>query len=56
MQLDINGNWPQFALVERPEPDSVKLALIDRRMSNPYRYLDGAKKDFIGVYVRRDNS
>ena len=54
MQLDINGNWPQFAIVNRLEDDKVRLSLIDRRMSNEYRYLDGAKKDFVGVYLRDD--
>ena len=54
MQLDINGNWPQFAIVNREEDNKVKLSLIDRRMSNEYRYLDGSKKDFVGVYLGGD--
>ena len=52
MQLDINGNWPQFAVVDEFGSEEPGLRLVDRRMSNQGRYANGSKKDFIGVYVR----
>ena len=51
MQLDINGNWPQFAIVENFD-EGLILKLMDRRMSYTQRYAEGSKKDFIGVYRR----
>jgi hypothetical protein len=50
MQLDINGNWPQFAVLSGVKSGSPKATLIDARMSNTGRYLYGSKKDFIGIY------
>jgi hypothetical protein len=50
MQLDINGNWPQFAVVSDAETGSPRVTLVDARMSNTGRYVYGSKKDFIGVY------
>jgi hypothetical protein len=50
MQLDINGNWPQFAMVTDVETGTPKVTLVDARMSNTGRYINGAKKDFIGIY------
>jgi hypothetical protein len=50
MQLDINGNWPQFAVVSDVETGSPKVTLVDARMSNTGRYINGSKKDFIGIY------
>lgn len=52
MQLDINGNWPQFAAISGFGSDNPELVLVDRRMSNQWRYLNGSKKDFIGIYTR----
>jgi hypothetical protein len=50
MQLDINGNWPQFAVLSGVEAGSPQVTLIDARMSNSGRYINGSKKDFIGIY------
>jgi hypothetical protein len=50
MQLDINGNWPQFAMVTDVETGTPTVTLVDARMSNTGSYINGAKKDFIGIY------
>jgi hypothetical protein len=51
MQLDINGNWPQFAVFTGFGTDERRPVLVDRRMEVPMRYLAGSKKDFVAVHA-----
>jgi len=50
MQLDINGNWPQFDTFGGFGQDKRVPALLDRRMSNAARYLRRSTKDFIALF------
>jgi hypothetical protein len=50
MQLDINGNWPQFATFKGFGTAERKPVLLDKRMGNPARTLRGSPKDFIGLF------
>uniref|UniRef100_A0A6J7PEV1 Unannotated protein n=1 Tax=freshwater metagenome TaxID=449393 RepID=A0A6J7PEV1_9ZZZZ len=50
MQLDINGNWPQFDTYGGFGQDKRVPALLDRRMSNASRYLRRSSKDFIALF------
>lgn len=51
MQLDINGTWPQFAYYDGLGTSERTPLLVDSRMANPYRYLNGSKKDFFALFV-----
>lgn len=51
MQLDINGDWPQFAWFTGFGTDERAPVLIDARMGASMRYLNGSKKDFVAVYA-----
>lgn len=50
MQLDINGNWPQFDTYGGFGQDKRTPALLDRRMSNAARYLRRSTKDFVALF------
>jgi hypothetical protein len=50
MQLDITGNWPQFAWYSGFGTTSRQGTLLDKRMSNPNRYLRNSQKDFIALF------
>lgn len=50
MQLDINGNWPQFDTYGGFGQEKRTPALLDRRMSNAARYLRRSTKDFIALF------
>lgn len=52
MQLDINGDWPQFARFDGLGTADRTPHLVDRRMSNTWRYLNGSKKDFFALFLR----
>jgi hypothetical protein len=50
MELDINGNWPQFDTYGGFGTPVRTPSLLDRRMSNASRYLNGSEKDFIALF------
>lgn len=52
MQLDINGTWPQFTLFDGLGTTKRTPTVVDVRMGNPYRYLNGSKKDFVALFLR----
>ena len=49
MELDINGNWPQFVSYQGTTNEK-SADLLDKRMSNPRRYLRKSDKDFIALF------
>ena len=51
MQLDINGTWPQFAYYGGLGSTDRTATLVDSRMGNAYRYLNGSTKDFVALVV-----
>ena len=50
MQLDINGNWPQFDTYRGFGQSKRTPVLLDRRMSNAGRYLHRSDKDFVALF------
>jgi hypothetical protein len=52
VQLDINGTWPQFTLFDGLGTTTRTPTAVDLRMGNPYRYLNGSKKDFVAMFLR----
>ncbi len=50
MQLDINGNWPQFDTYRGFGEAKRSPVLLDRRMSNAARYLRRSDKDFVALF------
>ena len=50
MELDINGTWPQFALYGRYGKMDRTAQVIDTRMGDPMRHLNGSTKDFFGLF------
>ena len=50
MELDINGNWPQFCAYRGLGTPDRKPIGLDRRMSNLARYLRSSDKDFIALF------
>ncbi len=50
MQLDINGTWPFFAAYTNFGKTDRNGRTIDTRMGDPDRHLNGATKDFIGLF------
>lgn len=50
MQLDINGNWPQFVTFKGFGEPERKPVLLDKRMGNAGRTLRGSSKDFIALF------
>ena len=52
MQLDINEDWPSFAVYHDENGEAVP-QFVDGRMSgNPRRYLDGSTKEFFAFFER----
>lgn len=43
--------WPQFAYYDGLDTSERTPLLVDSRMANPYRYLNGSKKDFFALFV-----
>ena len=50
MQLDINGTWPFFSTYSSFGKTDRRGRTIDIRMGDPDRHLNGATKDFIGLF------
>jgi hypothetical protein len=50
MQLDINGTWPFFSTYSNFGKSDRRGRTIDTRMGDPDRHLNGATKDFIGLF------
>ena len=50
MQLDINGTWPFFSTYSNFGKTNRHGRTIDVRMGDPDRHLNGATKDFIGLF------
>jgi hypothetical protein len=50
MQLDINGTWPFFSTYSNFGKTDRSGRTIDTRMGDPDRHLNGATKDFIGLF------
>lgn len=50
MQLDINGNWPQFTTYKGFGTMDRKPVFLDKRMGNGGRYLNKSDKDFIALF------
>jgi hypothetical protein len=50
MQLDINGTWPFFSTYSGFGKTDRSGRTIDTRMGDPNRHLNGATKDFIGLF------
>ncbi|MFM8846492.1 MAG: hypothetical protein ACKOHN_00365 [Actinomycetota bacterium] len=51
MQLDVNGTWPQFAVYLGFGTSERSGVLVDSRMSNRDRYLNGTDKDFFVAFA-----
>jgi hypothetical protein len=51
MQLDVNGTWPQFAVYVGFGTSERRGVLVDERMSNRDRYLNGTDKDFFVAFA-----
>ena len=50
MELDINGDWPQFATYTGFGTTDRSGVLLDRRMKNKNRYIKNSEKDFIAFF------
>jgi hypothetical protein len=50
MELDINGTWPQFATYTGFGTSSRWGRVIDKRMGNPNRFIQGYTKDFFALF------
>ena len=50
MELDINGDWPQFDTYTNFGSTQRSPILLDNRMGNPTRYLKSSDKDFIAFF------
>ena len=50
MELDINGTWPFFSTYSNFGKTNRQGRTIDTRMGDPDRHLNGATKDFIGLF------
>ena len=50
MQLDINGTWPYFAVYDNFGKPKRNGKIIDTRMGDPNRHLNGSTKDFIALF------
>jgi len=50
MELDINGTWPFFATYTNFGKTNRDGRTIDTRMGDPNRHLNGATKDFFGLF------
>ena len=51
MQMDINADWPQFAVYGHTPEGELDPQFIDQRMSgNRFRYLNGSTKEFFAFF------
>jgi len=50
MELDINGNWPYFAVYDGFGTPDRHGQIIDNRMGDPNRHLTGSTKDFFALF------
>jgi Phosphodiester glycosidase len=50
MELDINGNWPYFAVYKNFGMPDRAGQIIDNRMGDPNRHLSGSTKDFFALF------
>ena len=50
MELDINGQWPYFAVYSDFGKSSRWGKIIDNRMGDPNRHLNGSTKDFFALF------
>lgn len=51
MQMDINADWPQFAVYGHPAEGGLDPQFVDQRMSgNRFRYLNGSTKEFFAFF------
>jgi hypothetical protein len=50
MELDINGEWPYFAVYSNFGKASRSGTIIDNRMGDPNRHLNGSTKDFFALF------
>jgi hypothetical protein len=50
MELDINGQWPYFAVYSDFGKASRWGKIIDNRMGDPNRHLNGSTKDFFALF------
>jgi hypothetical protein len=51
VQLDVNGTWPQIAVYFGFGTTERAGLLLDRRMRNNNRYINGTEKDFFAAFV-----
>ena len=52
MELDINGQWPYFAVYSDFGKATRWGKIIDNRMGDPNRHLNGSTKDFFALFER----
>ena len=52
MQLDVTGTWPQFSWYSGFGTLARQGIMLDQRMGNPQRYLNGSQKDFVALFTR----
>jgi len=50
MELDINGEWPYFAVYSDFGKPIRWGKIIDNRMGDPNRHLNGSTKDFFALF------
>jgi hypothetical protein len=50
MELDINGEWPYFAVYNNFGKASRSGTIIDNRMGDPNRHLNGSTKEFFALF------
>ncbi|MFI0460476.1 MAG: phosphodiester glycosidase family protein [Ilumatobacteraceae bacterium] len=50
MELDINGEWPYFAVYNDFGKATRRGAVIDNRMGDPNRHLNGSTKEFFALF------
>jgi hypothetical protein len=50
MELDINGEWPYFAVYRDFGKSTRSGTIIDNRMGDPNRHLNGSTKEFFALF------
>ena len=50
MELDINGQWPYFSVYSDFGKATRRGEIIDNRMGDPSRHLNGSTKDFFALF------
>ncbi len=50
MELDINGEWPYFSVYSDFGKATRRGAVIDNRMGDPNRHLNGSTKEFFALF------